>query len=287
LIPILSVLLLSLVLISVTSYSIMRESTYVIVRSELKNVTDSAGHQMLMADQVTVSALEMMNQKNIALAKALTVIIAADPASLSNAGMTRLCELFGVAEVHVTDEKGVLLWGSVPDFFGLDFYTNEQTLPLTVIIDDPSRTIAQELQPRAVDGMLFQYITVSRLDQPGIVQVGVEMRTIDNIKSSMSIQNASAGIGSGNDGGVFVVDSRKIIVADSSVSGIGVDLSGQYWIDTILLVDGIDINREIMIALLSPTLIEVDCAANGLQAVEMFRNAPDKYGLDLYGHSDA
>jgi len=48
---------------------------------------------------------------------------------------------------------------------------------------------------------------------------------------------------------------------------------------TILLVDDVKINREIVLIMLESTNINIDCAENGLQAVEMFTKSPDKYGM--------
>jgi CheY-like chemotaxis protein len=47
----------------------------------------------------------------------------------------------------------------------------------------------------------------------------------------------------------------------------------------ILLAEDVEINREIVLALLEPTELEIDCAGNGLEVVRMFREAPDKYDL--------
>ena len=47
----------------------------------------------------------------------------------------------------------------------------------------------------------------------------------------------------------------------------------------ILLAEDVDINREIVTALLEPTLIEIDYAVNGKEAVEMFSGAPEKYEM--------
>ncbi|MDR2489250.1 MAG: response regulator [Desulfovibrio sp.] len=47
----------------------------------------------------------------------------------------------------------------------------------------------------------------------------------------------------------------------------------------ILLVEDIEINREIMLALLESTMLAVDCAENGVQAVDMFSEAPAKYKM--------
>ncbi|MCL2127483.1 MAG: ATP-binding protein [Treponema sp.] len=48
---------------------------------------------------------------------------------------------------------------------------------------------------------------------------------------------------------------------------------------SLLLVEDVPINREIVIALLEDTGVSIDCAENGLIAVEKFTAAPGKYGL--------
>ncbi|MCL2488890.1 MAG: response regulator [Oscillospiraceae bacterium] len=47
----------------------------------------------------------------------------------------------------------------------------------------------------------------------------------------------------------------------------------------ILLADDVEINREIVLSLLEPTDLIVDCAENGVQAVRMFRDAPERYNM--------
>ena len=48
---------------------------------------------------------------------------------------------------------------------------------------------------------------------------------------------------------------------------------------SLLLVEDVPINREIVLALLEETGVAIDCAENGQIAVDMFRSAPDKYNL--------
>ena len=49
--------------------------------------------------------------------------------------------------------------------------------------------------------------------------------------------------------------------------------------ECILLVEDVEINREIVLALLEPTLLTIDCAENGLEAVRMFEKNPDRYKM--------
>jgi len=49
----------------------------------------------------------------------------------------------------------------------------------------------------------------------------------------------------------------------------------------ILLAEDIEINREIVLALLQPTMLKIDCAENGMQAVRMFGDNPEWYDMIL------
>jgi signal transduction histidine kinase/CheY-like chemotaxis protein len=47
----------------------------------------------------------------------------------------------------------------------------------------------------------------------------------------------------------------------------------------ILLAEDIDVNREILVALLEPTALKVDCAENGAIALQKYADSPDYYNL--------
>jgi signal transduction histidine kinase/DNA-binding response OmpR family regulator len=47
----------------------------------------------------------------------------------------------------------------------------------------------------------------------------------------------------------------------------------------ILLAEDVEINQEIVLTLLEPTALKIDCAANGEEALNLFRKNPEKYDL--------
>jgi CheY-like chemotaxis protein len=47
----------------------------------------------------------------------------------------------------------------------------------------------------------------------------------------------------------------------------------------ILLAEDVDINREIVLTILEPTGLAIDCAENGAQALRMYRESPGKYQM--------
>jgi len=49
----------------------------------------------------------------------------------------------------------------------------------------------------------------------------------------------------------------------------------------VLLAEDVEINREIVLALLEHTQLNIECADNGAEALRMFKEAPDKYDMIL------
>jgi CheY-like chemotaxis protein len=47
----------------------------------------------------------------------------------------------------------------------------------------------------------------------------------------------------------------------------------------VLLAEDVEINREIVLALLEPTHVVIDCAENGAEALRMFEEDPEKYDM--------
>jgi len=59
----------------------------------------------------------------------------------------------------------------------------------------------------------------------------------------------------------------------------GTNINGLFAGRRVLLVEDVEINREIVLSLLEPTQLEIDCAENGAEAVRMFSEDPNKYEL--------
>ena len=76
----------------------------------------------------------------------------------------------------------------------------------------------------------------------------------------------------GRDNGTAALDHRQPSVEQQ-------DIKGMFKGRRILLAEDVEINREIVLALLEPTSLEIDCADNGEEAVRMFSEAPEKYDM--------
>lgn len=88
--------------------------------------------------------------------------------------MQYLADLLNVDELHVIDEKGIIVSASVPEYVGIDMDDHEQTREFLALLDSEEEDpyLIQEERPNAAEGKVMKYVGVARKGQKGIVQVG-------------------------------------------------------------------------------------------------------------------
>lgn len=124
---------------------------------------------------------QLNNDNAIALAKIVAELVKTTD-NLSDELLVEYQKQIGVVEeIHIIDENGIIAYSTVSDFIGFDFHSNEQTKPFLEGIHNRNFVLAQEPQPRGSDQRFFQYIGVGRLDQPGIVQVGILPAVVEKV----------------------------------------------------------------------------------------------------------
>ena len=228
-VPILAVLILSITAMSVINYQNMKTTIYQIVDNEMATAITNLENQMVLTDRTIDIVMSKMDDKNLALSRALAEIVKLNPNAVEyTEEMERLAMLLDVTEVHVMDENGVLWWGNVPGYYGFDFRTTDQTIPFLKILEDPAYELAQEPMPNGSFGYLFQYTGVARTDKKGLVQVGIEMKVIDDIKSALDMRNFIRNQKIGDNGFSFIIDNG-IMEFHPDDSNIGKDISAESW----------------------------------------------------------
>jgi methyl-accepting chemotaxis protein len=156
---------------------------------------------------------EALNRKNIDLTLSIAKMIDADSTLLEPNQMEQLAEDLNVSEIHVIDSNGVIQYGNVRDFYGFDFNTSDQTLPFIDLIGNSGSSLAQEPSLRGTDNQLFQYIGVSRIDEPGVVQIGIEPKVIQDLLDNLNLQKRVNDLVIGTSGFALVVNDDGTLVA--------------------------------------------------------------------------
>jgi len=125
--------------------------------------------------------------------------------------------------------------------------------------------LAHELKKRIPDNSVVIMITAAEL---GIIMDDAKRAGVDNFLSKPLFPSAIAEMIDM----CLTVDKRQLETTQENINGV---FDGK----RILLVEDVEINREIVKALLEPTKLMIDSAENGLEAVRKFAEAPEKYDM--------
>lgn len=181
-------------------------------------------------DEDLEELIDQLGTDYIAKADAFAEMILLDSTILEDsAKLAEITELLDVDELHVTDEKGVIQWGTVPEYFGFDFATSDQAKEFMPILEDSTIKIAQDPQPNGTEGKYFQYVSVARKDQTGIVQIGNTPDRLQNQIEKNSIGSVLGNYTVGNKGYVFAVSKEDNTIAsypDESLIGVAAEEAG-------------------------------------------------------------
>ncbi len=155
-----------------------------------------------------------LSEEYLGKTRMFSKMISLDPGILDDkAELESIRQQLGVDELHVTDEKGVILWSTVDVYVGFDFSGSDQTKPFMKILTDSSFELAQEPTPNGAAGILFQYIGVSRYDKPGIVQIGMEPVRLSNALRDSQPDAVLGDITVGQNGTMFAVNKSDLTLA--------------------------------------------------------------------------
>lgn len=225
LLPVVGIIILSVSILGMIMYYQIKNSLIVDMikastSSELDNLIESYAIRKQIEDQFLTS----LDDKNLDLTKAVAEIIKANPEMLSLENMTALAKSIGVDELHVMDGKGVLTNGSIKDFYGFDFNTSDQTKPFLPLIGQTDGRLAQAPSERGTDKVLFQYIGVSRLDQPGIVQIGLSPTYIAELKAIIGFQKQIESYRVGKNGYTYIIDENGMTLYHKKPENVGKDI---------------------------------------------------------------
>lgn len=156
----------------------------------LNSLLDNIESLLQENDQEIVQLKENTAADYLIRAHALAALIEAEPDILQFPSQLRALKLlFNVDEVNITDEHGIIRWGTEPEYYGFDMDGSDQSRPFMELLSNPGLEIVQEPQPNGAKNILYQYIGVSRTDSTGVVQVGLQPVRLEN-----SLKNNEIGV---------------------------------------------------------------------------------------------
>lgn len=139
--------------------------------------------------------------------------------------LTELAETIDVAEIHVTDENGVLTYSNNVDVIGYDFRSAEQSAAFLEALENKHFELAQDPMPRGADGKFIMYTGIARLDHPGVIQLGIEPEEYEALVRSFDLEEIVQTRSFAKTGHTFIADEQGTIVAHPDRALVGQALS--------------------------------------------------------------
>lgn len=139
-----------------------------------------------------------------------------------------LADLLNVDEIHIIDENGFIVAGSVSKYIGMDMHDHPQTNAFIPLLesDGEDAYFIQEAQPNAAEGKIVQYIGVTRKAKKGFIQVGLTPTRQLEAQSRNTYEYIFSKFPTDKGEELFVVDTRTGEVRGHS-DGINQDFSAE------------------------------------------------------------
>ncbi len=178
-------------------------------RELLRLKLEAARHQVERTQANLETVIALSDTAALTKAQALSAFIAADPTVIqSTERLEALLEKLDVDELHISDERGILI-ASIPEVYkGYDMSTGAQARAFLPALTQPDFTLVQEPQANSL-GVSTQYAGVARRDRPGIIQIGYRPTRREQAERVADINTIAQGFQIGNEGKLRILPNAE------------------------------------------------------------------------------
>lgn len=188
------------------SQAFQRRLLLVVVIAFLVTTAFLWGLQTRMAESNAVDLLKLnltdvrqdivdASDKNLLMLTRLVAAELNDTTEIDSNTLLELTERYGISEINVVDENGVIVAGTYPDFLGFQMASGEQSSEFLVLLNGEAEYV-QSYQPVSYDTTISRKYAGVRLSDGGFVQVGYDSaRFQSDIASQVAsvVQNRHVG----------------------------------------------------------------------------------------------
>lgn len=139
--------------------------------------------------------IKSLKDDYIIRAKAVSYIIDANPEIECDVDeLQEIAKLMAVDEIHLFDEHGYIYSGSVPKYFGYNFYSGEQMGYFKPMLENKSLTMCQDVTPNTSEAKEMMYAITWNEDGTKMIQVGIEPKRLLDAIEQNTISNVVSGM---------------------------------------------------------------------------------------------
>ena len=182
---------------------------------------DDAKKQISINENNLKAVLDICNASMANDVKTVAYILECVPAFATDAHkLEELRQVMGYDEIHVVNKHGLIencaidpVIGNAEHYIGFNLKLHAQSEPFVHGIGKRDFVLVQPPLPRGMDRKLFQYGGASRLDDVGIVQLGISVSFLERAMENNSLATLSPGLRIGIGGEILILRGEKIVGA--------------------------------------------------------------------------
>jgi len=232
LVPIVSVVILSIVATALLYYIRTDSMVQTKTNASLTVFINSLVTQTAQLENVLDTAMQTLNDKNIAIAHSMANLIIESGYDKPLEYYQQLVAALDIIEMNVVDGEGYIVKSNFEDYVGWNYNSSEGTKMYLNLANGTMSEIREMPRRDAISGAMTHYVGVSRTDEPGFIQLGFDANTLNEIERNINIQSTLESAKIGKNGYGIIVENG-IIAAHPKNQMIGNDISGEEWFRTI------------------------------------------------------
>ena len=201
--------------------------------------------ESILADQVwtilesnlqkTELLREKLKENYISKAKTVAYMLEKSPELKRDVReLERITGLMSIDEIHIFDDAGTIIAGSVPKYFGYSFNSGKQIAYFRPMLEDRTRSMCQDVSPNRAEGKAMMYAICWNDSGTKMIQVGIEpVRLLEELQTGKISEVISS---------LPVYDGMEILVASRTTDELAGATNAQHLGKTLKEI-GIDRSR--------------------------------------------
>ena len=163
-----------------------------LVTEEIKHQKELEDKNIISCEKMTTASQNLVNftahfeeiigAKLIYICEVLAKIMK-EP-GFDNVKLADFAKKSGVSEFYITDSDGVTIFSNNPSGLGYRFEeeVNSQAYEFRRILNEKDLKVSQNFMKRDIDDKFYKFVGINRFDEKGIVQAGLDLENIINLK---------------------------------------------------------------------------------------------------------
>ncbi len=158
------------------------------------NKMDANSTSVVLLDQVTSileeneytenELVETLKEDYVVRARTVAYILDARPDATGDVQeLQKIASLMKIDEIHIFNDEGVIVGGSIPKYYGYSFESGDQMAYFKPMLNDKSLTMCQDVTPNTAEAKNMMYAITWNDAGDSMIQVGIEpVRLLEELR---------------------------------------------------------------------------------------------------------